>query len=168
MNYKLMINESVMLKEIQELSKILINKEIKLVTVESCTGGLVGKIITDHSGSSEWYESGFITYSNEAKHKLVGVSRKLIVSYGAVSEQVACAMASGACSIFPNAVSLSITGIAGPGGGSDDKPVGLVYLSVCYSGNSKTIKCHFVGNRDSVRDSALRKGLDLVSEFVIS
>ena len=145
----------------------MISKRIKLVTVESCTGGLVGKTITDQAGSSEWYESGFITYSNEAKHKLVGVDTQLLESFGAVSEQVASSMASGACKIFPNCISLSITGIAGPGGGSDEKPVGLVFLSVCFNGHSKTIKCIFDGGRDVVRLSALQKGVSLVSEFLI-
>lgn len=153
-------------KRLQKISNSLLNKNIKLVTVESCTGGLVGKTITDHAGSSDWYESGFITYSNDAKHKLVGVDRDLLESYGAVSEHVAKAMALGACNIFPNCISLSITGIAGPGGGSNEKPVGLVYLSVCYNGNSKTIKCLFDGSRDVIRVSALQKGLDLVNEFL--
>ncbi|PCI73305.1 MAG: damage-inducible protein CinA [Gammaproteobacteria bacterium] len=161
-----MTNENPMQELLQELSKLLIGKNIKLVTVESCTGGLVGKIITDQAGSSGWYESGFITYSNEAKHKLVGVDTQLLESFGAVSEQVASAMAFGACKLFPNCISLSITGIAGPGGGSDEKPVGLVYLSVCYSGHSKTVKCLFDGSRDAVRQSALQKGLDLLNDFL--
>ena len=163
-----MLKERTMLKEIQELSKTLISKKIKLVTVESCTGGLVGKTITDYAGSSEWYESGFITYSNTAKHKLVGVETKLLERYGAVSEEVASAMASGACNIFPDCISLSITGIAGPGGGSNEKSVGLVNLSVCFNENSKTIKCLFNGDRDDVRLSALRKGLSLVNEVLTS
>jgi PncC family amidohydrolase len=155
-------------KLIQALSKTLTSQNIKLVTVESCTGGLVGKTITDVAGSSDWYESGFITYSNQAKQKLVGVGSKLLVTHGAVSEPVAKAMASGASKIFPASVALSITGIAGPGGGCDEKPVGLVYLSVCIGERSKTIKCLFNGGRDKIRISAMREGLSLLNHFLES
>ncbi|MGB0496197.1 MAG: CinA family protein [Kangiellaceae bacterium] len=151
---------------LNKLSTQLIDKKLKLITVESCTGGWISKLITDRAGSSDWFECGIITYSNEAKQKLVNVDSNLLEKYGAVSRQVAHAMAQGASQLFSDCISLSVTGIAGPSGGSEAKPVGLVYLSVAFKNNSKTIKCDFSGSRDKIRSSAINQGLNLVSEFL--
>lgn len=104
----------------------LADKSLMLATAESCTGGLVAAAITDVSGSSGWFERGFVTYSNEAKSTMLGVPAKLIRDHGAVSEEVARAMAEGALLNSRAQVSLSITGVAGPNGGTPEKPVGMV------------------------------------------
>ena len=145
---------------INKLSNILIEKNTKLVTVESCTGGLVSQLVTQQAGSSEWFESGIVTYSNEAKQKLVGVEISLLDQYGAVSEQVALAMVEGAVELFENSVAISITGIAGPGGGSIEKPVGLVFIGATFGETSKVTRCIFDGSRDDVREQAAKFSLE--------
>ncbi len=108
------------------VSNRLRDERLMLVTAESCTGGMVATAITDISGSSGWFERGFVTYSNQAKSEMIGVPADMIDKYGAVSEQVARAMAEGALRNSRAQVSLSITGVAGPGGGTETKPVGMV------------------------------------------
>jgi len=116
------------------LAQKLIKAGKKLVVAESCTGGLLAKKLTDYSGSSAWFERGFVTYSNEAKNELLNVPMKLIEEHGAVSPEVVEAMAEGALRNSKAHVALSITGIAGPTGGTDDKPVGLVYIGYADAG----------------------------------
>ena len=111
-----------------EVGRVLVVQHLKLVTVESCTGGWIGQSLTAVAGSSAWYERGFVTYSNASKSDLVGVPRELISRSGAVSEPVVRAMARGALSHSPADLALAVTGIAGPDGGSADKPVGTVWL----------------------------------------
>ena len=111
---------------------------LKIATAESCTGGLVAGLLTEVAGSSAVVERGFVTYSNEAKHELLGVSTELIQEFGAVSEQVARAMAEGALAHSRADIAVAITGVAGPGGGTPDKPVGLVQFA-CASRNRPTI-----------------------------
>jgi nicotinamide-nucleotide amidase len=138
---------------------------LKLVTAESCTGGLVAAAITDVPGSSAVLERGFVTYSNEAKTEALGVSLDLLKTHGAVSGPVAVAMAEGALRHSRADVAVSITGIAGPGGATDTKPVGLVHLAVARSGRG-TVEavCHF-GNpgRRQVREAAVRKALEMLA-----
>ena len=150
------------IRAINLLSERLKGSDIKLVTVESCTGGWIGKSITDIEGSSEWYEAGFITYSNEAKNKLVNVSNELLDNYGAVSIQVAEAMALGALNQFPNAVSVSVTGIAGPGGGSKDKPVGMVCIACCYGEKVISKRFDFSGDRNEIREQSVEEAVEMV------
>ena len=118
----------------EELSEAVVGlcraNGFRLATVESCTGGLVAASITDIAGSSDIFECGFVTYSNDAKSTMVGVDRELIDSEGAVSKRVALAMASGALTHSNATIAVSTTGIAGPGGGTNLKPVGLVHLAV--------------------------------------
>jgi len=152
--------------ELKKLSVLLLAKHIKLVTVESCTGGWIGKFITDAAGSSKWYEAGFITYSNQAKQRLVDVSEQLLEEYGAVSIQVAEAMAQGALSYFPSAISVSVTGVAGPGGGSEEKPVGMVCIACCYQGISTSKRFDFSGDRDQVRRQTVERAIQLVLEVL--
>jgi nicotinamide-nucleotide amidase len=142
-------------------------KGIKIVTVESCTGGLIGKLLTDQPGASEVYERGYITYSNEGKSDLVDVPPSLLKQYGAVSEQVACAMAEGALHRTPTQISVSVTGIAGPGGGSKDKPVGLVYIGLSVKeGPNQCQKCQFSGSRAEVRQKAAEKAIQMLIDAV--
>ncbi|MCK5166121.1 MAG: CinA family protein [Rhodospirillaceae bacterium] len=137
---------------------------IKLALAESCTGGLVGHRITNVPGSSTLFDRGFVTYSNQAKTEMLGVAEKLLNSFGAVSEQVAIAMAEGAINNSDANISLSITGIAGPSGGSDEKPVGLVHMAVAKKGTATKHERHiFKGDRGRVRIQAVESGLKLLN-----
>lgn len=122
------------MKPEEELGKILIENKLTVATAESCTGGLVSSKLTDVSGSSEYVKLNFVTYANEAKHKILGVSWDILNTYGAVSEQCAEAMANGLAKATGCDVAICTTGIAGPTGGTKEKPVGLVYISVKYKG----------------------------------
>ena len=110
------------------LGEMLTRRNLTLVTAESCTGGLIGHALTDVAGSSVYFLGGIIAYSNEAKMNLLHVPEQTLIDYGAVSEQVVLAMASGAREVFRADLAVSVTGIAGPGGGTDEKPVGLTYI----------------------------------------
>ncbi len=132
------------------------------MTVESCTGGWIGKTITDVAGSSEWYEGGFVTYSNQAKNQMVKVPLPLIDKYGAVSIEVAEAMAKGCSGYFPDNVSVAVTGVAGPGGGTSLKPVGTVCIACFFKDEIKTRKFHFDGNRDEIRKQTVTEAINLL------
>jgi len=139
------------------LAEVCVTNKMQIATAESCTGGLVAKLITDRPGSSLWFERGFVTYSNLAKEQMLGVKRSLLDEWGAVSEPVAEAMAEGVLKHSPAQFSLSITGIAGPDGGTDEKPVGTVCFGWAYPGEQgKTISFmttteRFSGNREAIR-----------------
>ncbi len=126
-----------------------------LATAESCTGGMVAAACTDLAGSSQWFERGFVSYSNAAKTELLGVPSELIAAHGAVSEPVARAMAEGALAHSHAQVSVAVTGVAGPTGGSDYKPVGTVWFAWCVAGQTHSEVQHFGGDRAAVRHSAL-------------
>jgi nicotinamide-nucleotide amidase len=127
-----------------------------LATAESCTGGMIAAACTDLAGSSTWFERGFVTYSNEAKAEMLGVDAALIAQYGAVSAQVAHAMVLGALTHSHAQVALAVTGVAGPSGGSPDKPVGTVWFGWALPGLVLTEKCHFDGDRAAVRAATAR------------
>jgi len=138
-------------------------QQLKIATVESCTGGLVAGALTEIAGSSDVVERGFVTYANEAKTDMVGVPAALIAKVGAVSEEVARAMAEGALAHAPVDLSIAITGIAGPGGGSPSKPVGLVHFACSRRGGATVHERHlFPGNRSDVRLAAVRIALALL------
>ena len=126
-----------------------------LATAESCTGGMVAAACTDLAGSSQWFERGFVSYSNAAKTELLGVPASLIAVHGAVSEPVARAMAQGALAHSHAQVSLAVTGVAGPTGGSADKPVGTVWFAWCVAGQTHSEVVHFGGDRAAVRQATL-------------
>jgi nicotinamide-nucleotide amidase len=141
--------------------------KLHIVTAESCTGGMVAARLTDIAGSSDVVERGFVTYSNEAKTEMLGVPSALISQYGAVSAQVARAMAEGALAYARADVSVAITGIAGPGGATPGKPVGLVYLAVGRRGrDTKVERQQFSGDRVEVREAATRRALELLDDAV--
>ncbi len=123
----------------EELGQLLIEKHLTIATAESCTGGLVSSKLTDISGSSEYVKLNFVTYANEAKHDILGVSWDILNNFGAVSEECAHAMADGLQKITNCDIALCTTGIAGPTGGTNEKPVGLIYISVKYK-NIVTVK----------------------------
>ena len=154
--------------KISELAKAIIQlaseKNVTLVLAESCTGGMIAAALTDVSGSSAVLDRGLVTYSNQAKQDLLGVSDDILDSYGAVSAETAIAMTTGALLKTPAArLAASVTGIAGPGGGSKDKPVGLVHFSCQWRGKPAVHEHQtFTGNRDSVRKKSLRKLLIMI------
>ena len=133
-----------------------INNAYKLVIAESCTCGLVCSVITSVSGSSNWFYRGFVTYSNQSKCDLLGVAKKTLANHGAVSQNVANEMALGALQNSHGTLSLSITGIAGPNGGTKDKPVGTVYFAICNK-NSMLFesRSNFAGSRLEIQEKAL-------------
>ncbi len=149
------------------LADSLLKNELKLATAESCTGGLISAACTDLAGSSDWFERGFVTYSNAAKTELLGVDAQLIEAHGAVSEPVVRAMAFGAVRHSAAQVSVAVTGIAGPSGGSADKPVGTVWFGFSVQGQLHSEMHRFDGDRDAVRAQtvthALRRALALLS-----
>lgn len=115
---------------VRELAEQLTQNALKICTAESCTGGLIAKSFTDLGGSSAWFECGFVTYSNASKTEMLGVPESIIRDYGAVSEAVASAMASGALQHSAADLAIAVTGIAGPDGGSEEKPVGTVWIAL--------------------------------------
>ncbi len=130
-----------------------------LATAESCTGGLIAAACTDLAGSSDWFDRGFITYSNEAKTEMLGVDAGLIASHGAVSEVVARAMAHGAVRQSQARVAVAVTGIAGPTGGSEAKPVGTVWFGFMVNGRLSSETQRFTGDRAAVRAQTVRHAL---------
>ena len=134
-----------------QLGEALCQTNSKVCTVESCTGGLIAKSFTDISGSSRWFERGFVTYSNESKTEMLGISASVIEEYGAVSEPVATAMAMGALKHSHANYSVAVTGVAGPDGGSDEKPVGTVWIGVASCHQACAKKYLFAGNRAVIR-----------------
>ena len=130
-----------------------------LATAESCTGGLIAAACTELAGSSAWYERGFVTYSNESKTELLGVDAALVAGHGAVSEVVARAMAFGAVRHSRARVSVAVTGVAGPGGGSEQKPVGTVCFGYMVDGHLSSEVIRFSGDRYEVRAATVRHAL---------
>ena len=153
-------------KLIAQLAALLLEKQLKIATAESCTGGLIAKSLTDLAGSSDWFECGFVTYSNAAKTEMTGVPESVISEYGAVSEAVASSMATGALRHSAADCSIAVTGVAGPGGGSEEKPVGTVWIAVA-SAEHLEAQCHlFSGDRAAVRAATLIAGLEKLVERV--
>jgi nicotinamide-nucleotide amidase len=142
------------------LAERLLRKQWTLATAESCTGGMIAAHCTDLSGSSAWFERGFVTYSNAAKSELLGVPSDLILKDGAVSESVARAMALGACYRSNANISVAVTGIAGPTGGSADKPVGTVWLAWCVDGIAQAEMRLFSGDRTQIRQDTVQAAIE--------
>lgn len=158
-------------KEQDTLEQVVVDMlkkyELTLTTAESCTGGLLAARLINIPGVSEVFKSGFITYSNKAKRKLLGVNKNTLKKYGAVSEETAHEMAKGCVFETDSLAALAITGIAGPDGGTDDKPVGLVYIS-CYLNDQVVVKeCRFKGDRNKIREQAVVRAMDLLRRCII-
>jgi nicotinamide-nucleotide amidase len=157
----------------RSLARVLLERGWKIALAESCTGGLVGAILTDLAGSSDWFERGYITYSNTAKSQCLDVPMEMIESFGAVSEQVARAMAEGARRNANVNIAISITGIAGPTGGSPEKPVGTVCFGWAINKNIQSnevettvITKQFSGDRQTVREQACDYALSTLLELL--
>ncbi|RYF82948.1 MAG: CinA family protein [Comamonadaceae bacterium] len=144
---------------VQRTAALLQARSWMLATAESCTGGLIAGACTELAGSSVWFERGFVTYSNEAKSEMLGVDPALIAAHGAVSDAVAHAMASGAVTRSRAQVALSVTGVAGPAGGSPDKPVGTVWFGWQVNGQVRTERRRFDGDRATVRAATVEHAL---------
>jgi len=150
-----------------DILRLLTNNKLKISVAESCTGGLVAKLLTDNSGASACFDMGFITYSNEAKTRLLGVSPQTLSQYGAVSAETALQMCEGAAEKSDADIALSVTGIAGPTGGSPSKPVGLVYIGVCGKFGAKTQRFIFSGERSDIRNAAALKAIQIAGEYIV-
>jgi nicotinamide-nucleotide amidase len=148
----------------KELGQRLKAKRESLVTAESCTGGWVAQAVTSVAGSSDWFERGFVTYSNAAKQELLGVKQSTLKKHGAVSEETAREMAQGALARSKGTVALAVTGVAGPGGGSREKPVGMVCFAWVHEKNLKSETRRFSGDRESVRRQSVIRALEGVLE----
>lgn len=145
---------------VEKLSNHLEAQDIMLATAESCTGGMIAAAMTERAGSSAVFERGFVTYSNEAKIEALGVDETIIAQYGAVSPKTALAMALGVLDYSRADLAVSVTGIAGPSGGSEAKPVGLVYIGVAKKGGvSEAFEHHFEGDRTTVRKQTVSAAL---------
>ena len=153
---------------ITRLAALASEKQLKICTAESCTGGLIAKSFTDLAGSSDWFECGFVTYSNQSKIEMIGVPESVITEYGAVSEAVVNAMASGALRNSAAEISIAVTGVAGPAGGSDDKPVGTVWIGVASSHQQMAKKYRFDGDREAIREATMRQAIEDVLRIIDS
>ena len=148
---------------------LLAEKGWKLATDESCTGGAIASRITDVAGASEVFTHGFVTYANEAKRDVIGVDPDLLNTHGAVSEEVAIAMAQGALEVSKSNIAVSVTGIAGPGGGSDEKPVGSVWVGIAVKGKpAYALKSFYPKDRATFKLMASQRALDLVRQVLCS
>jgi len=152
----------------QQVTDALLEKGERMATVESCTGGGIAKLMTDLAGSSAVFECGFVTYSNESKQQMVGVSSAALEEFGAVSEQVAAEMASGALKRANADITVSVTGVAGPEGGTDYKPVGTVCFAWAYNASLLTETRHFSGDRQAVREQTIEYALQGVLKQLAS
>ena len=151
---------------VEQLAAQLLQRQWLLATAESCTGGLIAGACTDLSGSSNWFERGFVTYSNAAKTELLGVPPTLIEQHGAVSEPVARAKAAGARQHSPAQVAVAVTGVAGPTGGTAEKPVGLVWFAFALPDRVLTEQMNFTGDRAAVRAATVRHALQRLTELL--
>lgn len=144
-----------------QVGDCLLESRRQLACAESCTGGFISKVVTDIAGSSQWFDRGFITYTNQAKTELLGVPSETIGEHGAVSEATVRAMAAGALRHSQAAVSLAVTGVAGPGGGSLDKPVGTVWFAWASRDDGvESERQQFLGDRDAVRRQTVAHALE--------
>ncbi len=164
--------ENLLSLEIATLAASLLARRWRLVTAESCTGGLLAKYFTDQAGSSQWYEGGWVTYSNAMKQQQLQVSAHLLAHFGAVSEPVVLAMAHGALQNTAAQLSIAVSGVAGPEGGTPNKPVGTVWFAWGIRGaSSQVIQTHaqrmwFAGDRSQIRAAAVKYALKGIREYL--
>ena len=148
------------------LGQALLDNNLRIVTAESCTGGGIARAITDIAGSSQWFECGFVAYSNDSKTSLLRVPEALIMQHGAVSTEAAEAMARGALAVTNGTIAISATGIAGPGGQTPTKPLGLVCFALATKDEAIMEQQVFSGDRDAVREKAVLFALDMLITFL--
>ena len=148
------------------LVALLLKKGLKVTFAESCTGGLLGATLTSVSGASAVFDGSIVSYANEVKNEKLGVEKSVLESVGAVSEPCAKQMAEGVKKAFSADCSAAITGIAGPLGGTPEKPTGTVFIAASYSDKTLVEHCLFSGDRDAVRDQSVAKALDMLIEIL--
>ena len=151
----------------EKIARLLIRRKKTLAVAESCSGGLLCDRLTNVQGSSKFLKFGLIVYTNESKIKFLKISPRLIAKHGEVSEPIALKMASQARKIFHTDLGLSITGIAGPSGGSKTKPIGLVFIALSTPNEEICLQCHFKGNRLQVKSQAAEQALNLLLKFLL-
>jgi nicotinamide-nucleotide amidase len=148
----------------EKLGQSLKAKGKKIATAESCTGGGIAQIITEVPASSAWFDRGFVTYSNSAKVQMLGVRQETLEKYGAVSAETAKEMVTGALAHSEADIAIAVTGIAGPEGGSPDKPVGMVFIAWAWkNGNYKVEKMQFSGNRHRIREQTVKMAIERIT-----
>jgi len=152
----------------EKVGELLSQRGLTLAVAESCTGGLLGHRITNVSGSSAYFEGGIISYSNEAKEAVLGVPREILIEYGAVSRQTALAMARGARRVLGTDLAVSVTGIAGPGGATAEKPVGLAYIALAAEAAELCDKHVWQGDRAANKEQSAEAALKLILEYLTS
>lgn len=150
------------------VGKMLREKNLTLATAESCSGGLLGGILTNEAGSSDYYLGGVVSYANSVKENLLGVKPESLQEFGAVSDTVAREMAEGVRNVLGADISLATTGIAGPGGGTEEKPVGLVYIALASRDGVNVQRCRFVGNRESIRNMTVETALNILRLYLLN
>lgn len=148
--------------------RLLAKYDLTVTTAESCTGGMIAAKIVNVPGASEVFNEGFITYSNKAKRKTLDVSKNTLKKYGAVSEETAREMALGGVFAADTDACVAVTGIAGPDGGTEEKPVGLVYISCCFKNEVTVEQCNFHGTRQEIREQAAISALDLLRRQILN
>jgi nicotinamide-nucleotide amidase len=155
-------------KEINQLNNQLIKRRLTICTAESCTGGLISKLFTDKPGASEWFDCAFITYTNQAKKQMLGVKQSTLTNSGAVSQPTVLEMSEGAIKNSESNISIATSGVAGPDGGTKEKPIGMVWIS--WSGrNYETVsECfYFDGDRDSIRFQAAKAAIKGAVKYIV-
>ena len=167
-----MVTDDQLSELVARVARWALGGKYHLVTAESCTGGWIAKVFTDVAGSSRWFEGGYVTYSNEAKVRDLGVSQRTLEEHGAVSEATVREMARGALRVTGAEVSIAVSGIAGPDGGSAEKPVGTVWFCVGRRSGAAPSEIELVtagglfgGNREAVRRASVQRALELVLQF---
>ena len=152
----------------KKIERILVHRKFTVTTAESCTGGLIAASLVNADGISAVFKEGYITYSNEAKVKLLGVKEETLARFGAVYRETAKEMAEGAAKDSGAEAAIAVTGIAGPGGGTPEKPVGLVYIGCHVNGKTVVKRCFYGGDRDNVRHMAAKEALELLYCQILS
>ena len=150
----------------EQVVRLLKDRNLTITAAESCTGGLIAGTLVNVAGASDVFGEAYVTYSNEAKQRLVGVRAETLEQFGAVSEETAYEMAAGAARAAGADVGLSSTGIAGPGGGTPEKPVGLVYIGCCVRGEVQVRRLNLHGNREQNRMDTVKAALELAAEML--
>ncbi len=148
------------------VGNLLLQKGYTIACAESCTGGLLTSYLTDVAGSSAYVKGSVVSYTNEVKHGVLGVSQELLDTVGAVSPEVAGEMAEGVRKVIGSDIGVSVTGLAGPGGGTDEKPVGLVFIGISGISGTNVIKCIFSGSRVDVKKQAAERALQFIVEYM--
>lgn len=150
----------------KKLGSILKNKKLTLAIAESCTGGMVGAAVTEIAGSSAYFLGGIIAYDNRIKRDILGVSEKVLATFGAVSGETVLAMAKGVQKLMKTDCAIAVSGVAGPGGGTKDKPVGLVYIGIAVNKKYWSFEYRFSGSRKEIREKTVGEGLKRMIERV--